>query len=72
MFNLTSKKLTKDHSQIPLFWVEFNLNKYIENGAKNSCIAKIHPVLKEDEYIHKTINDLIDYVRNNYDMEFMS
>jgi len=72
MFKWISKKLTKNYSNIPLLYINFNLNKYQQNGVKNSCIIKIHPELKDDKHIIKTLNDLIDYVRDNYDMENLS
>jgi len=55
-----------------LFWVTFDLNKYNKYGAKNSCMLKIHPELKNDEYIKNTLNDLVEYIRNTYDMEKLS
>ena len=69
MFKWLSNKLTKNYNNVPLFWVNFNLNKYQQNGAKNSCIVKIHPELKDDKYIIESLNNLIDYIRENYDME---
>ncbi len=67
-----NKVLTKNYTEVPLFWVDFNLQKYEQDGAKNSCMAKIHPMLKDDEYVIKTINGLIDYIRNKYDMKELS
>jgi len=72
MFKWLSNKLTKNYNNVPLFWVNFNLNKYQQNGAKNSCIVKIHPELKDDKYIIESLNNLIDYIRENYDMENLS
>ena len=72
MFKWISKKLTKNYNNIPLLYVNFNLNKYQQNGAKNSCIAKIHPELKDDEYIIESLNNLIDYIRESYGMEKLS
>jgi len=72
MFKWISKKLTKNYNNIPLFYINFNLNKYQQNGAKNSCIVKIHPELKDDKYIIESLNNLIDYIRDNYDMEKLS
>ena len=40
-----------------------------ENGAKGSCMCVIHPVLKDDDHIKTTVNELCDYIRENYDME---
>lgn len=72
MLNKINKKLTNNYNSIPLFWVSFNLNEYLEYGKKNSCVVKIHPVLNEDEYVIDTLNKLVDYIRNEYDMELLS
>lgn len=69
MFKNLIKKLTKDYSKIPLLWIEFDLNSYKQNGAKNSCLAKIHPEIRKDKHIENTLRDLIDYIRDNYDMD---
>ena len=34
-------------------------------------MVKIHPNLASDEFIKKTLNELIDYIRDNYNMEDM-
>lgn len=72
MFNWLNRKLTKNYNEVPLFWVDFNLNKYNESGAKNSCMVKIHPELKDDEFIVDTLNSLIDYIRIKFDMNDLS
>jgi len=72
MFKWLSRKLTNDYNEVPLLFVIFNLNKYIKNGAKNSCILNLHPVLRDDEYIKSTMNEVITYIRMNYDMEDLS
>jgi hypothetical protein len=69
MFKFLFKKLTKNHNEIPLFYITFNFNKYKQYGAENSCDLKIHPDLKNDEYIKKTLNDLVDHIRHNYVMD---
>ncbi len=68
MIKWLGNKLTNNNNEIPLFWVTFNLNKYKENGAKGSCNLKLHPLLK-DEYIKNQLNNLVDYIRDHYDME---
>ena len=72
MFNWLTRRLTKNYKEVPLFWVEFNLNKYNEFGAKDSCTVKIHPELKDDVFIQCQLNDTIDYIRNHWDMERLS
>lgn len=62
-------QLTKNKTETPLFWVNFDYQKYKELGEKGSCTTHIHPILKDDEYIKKTLNSLIDYIRNKYYME---
>ena len=69
MFNWLIKKYTKNYNSIPLFWIEFNLNKYREEGEKGSCLLHAHPDFKDDQYITDTFIDLVDYIRSNYDME---
>ena len=69
MFKFITKLLTKKFTEIPLFIVNFNLEKYRQDGKKNSCMAIIHPVLKDDEHIEATLKELIDYIRDNYEME---
>ena len=29
---------------------------------------KYHPLFKDDSHIESTLRDLVDYIRNNYDM----
>ena len=69
MFEFLFKKLTKNHDEIPLFYITFNLNKYRKYGASNSCELKVHPNLGNDEHIKKTLNDLVDHIRRTQNME---
>ena len=72
MFKWLFNKLTNNYNKVPLFFVNFNLSKYQRNGAKNSCIVKIHPELKDDKHVIESLNNLIDYIRDNYDMDKIS
>lgn len=45
------------------------MKKFKENGAKGSCMCNIHPMLADDEHIKSTLNDLCDYIRENYNIE---
>ena len=65
---MLKRLLTKNLTEIPLFWVVINYKKYQEDGAKGSAMAHRHPILKDDEYIKTTLNELIDHIRNNYDV----
>ena len=69
---LITKMMTKHYHEVPLLWINFDLEKYDKDGAAVSCMSHIHPVLAGDETITKSVNTLIDYIRNNYDMEKLS
>jgi len=72
MINWLIRKLTKKYSQIPLFVVTFNLQKYKDSGGENSCEIKLHPYLKHNEYIIDELKHIIDYIRRVYCMEALS
>lgn len=69
MFRWINKKFTKNYKEVPLFWVNFDLQKYDNTGEKYSCILKVHPTLKDDSKITTALETVIDYIRANYDME---
>lgn len=60
---------TGDKEKVPLLYVHFNYRKYQKNGSKGSCIASVHPELVGDMELKKKIEELIDYIRDNNDME---
>jgi hypothetical protein len=47
------------------------MQHYKKYGKENSCMAHIHPMLKNDETVKKILNTLIDYIRDTYDMKEM-
>ena len=61
--------LTKNETQIPLLYVTFDYKKFKENGKIGSCMSNVHPVIANDENIKLKVNELIDYIRENYNME---
>ena len=66
---LITRLLTKNLQKVPLLWINFNMKKFKENGAKGSCMCNIHPMLADDEHIKSVLNDLCDYIRENYNMK---
>lgn len=60
--------LTRNKTEIPLFWVNFNEQSFKKYGKEKSCVVKFHPLFKDDHHIESTLKDLVDYIRNNYDM----
>ena len=65
------KILTKGYTEVPLVFVNFDYQAFKQNGAKGSCMVHVHPLLKNDEVIMEKANELVDYIRNNYDMNQM-
>ena len=66
---ILTRLLTKNLQRVPLLRIDYNMKLFKENGAKGSCMCNIHPYLKDDEHIKTTIQELCDYIRENYDME---
>ena len=64
-----SRLLTRNFTKIPLLWIGFNLQKFRQDGPENSCYCELHPELEKDQHIITTMNELCDYIRENYDME---
>lgn len=66
------KKVTNNYQSVPLFFATFNLEKYLNEGEKGSCMLQVHPELRNDSFIKEQLNGLIDHIRQNYDMEKLS
>ena len=66
---IITRLLTRNLTKVPLVWITFNMKKFKKYGAKGSCMCNIHPCLKDDEHIISVMNELWDYIRENYDME---
>lgn len=64
-----SRKMTKDYHDIPLLWVSFDLNKYEAEGSDGSCMCYMHPEIQNDPELIKMMCDVVDYIRDNYDMK---
>lgn len=60
---------TKNLTRIPLFTIVFNYRKYKAEGKKNSCTFYCHPDIVNDEYVKEKLSDVVDYVRDNYDLD---
>ncbi|MBK5239859.1 hypothetical protein [Clostridium sp.] len=69
MIKWIKNKLTNNSTEVPLFWVNINMKAYKKIGKKNSCMSHIHPNFRNDEVVIESLNKLIDYIRDNYDME---
>ena len=67
MLDRLIKKATNNHKEITLLYVTLDLHKFREE-KKGSCDIKVHPCIS-DEVVKQKVNDLIDYIRDNFDME---
>ena len=65
MIKWIKSKLTKNSTEIPLFWVNINM----KTTNKKNCMSHIHPNFRNDKVVIESLNKLIDYIRDNYDME---
>lgn len=66
---ILTRLLTRNFKRVPLFWVTFNWQYYHKHGERDSCMCNIHPTLAEDEYIRASVQELVNYIREHYDME---
>lgn len=68
---LLTKLLTKNRTQIPLLYITFDFKKFTEEGKVGSCTLNTHPLIKNDEHIKRDLNDLVDYIRDRYNMNLI-
>lgn len=61
---LTSKK-----RKVPILYINFDYSKYVRDGAKGSCVCNVHPELANDSKLVSMLNEVVDYIRDTYDME---
>ena len=60
------KLLTKNAKEIPILFVLFNERKYKES---DKCFeVNYHPSFRDDEVIKEKTKDLMDYIKENYDL----
>ena len=62
------KLLSKKYTKIPLFTVYLDLIKY-RVTPKNSCMVGVHSCIKVDAVLKEKIDAVIDYIRENNNME---
>lgn len=68
---MLKRLFTKNLKEIPLLWVNFNYKHFKDKGKENSCMLYIHPNLADDVFIKRRLEDLVEYIRDNYDMSKM-
>ena len=65
---LLSRLLTNNLKRVPLVNVTFNYDRYKKYGKEGSCIATAHPILSDDETLKQMFEIMVNYIRDNYDM----
>lgn len=72
IFNLWIRHKTKNLTRIPLFTMTFNYRKYVKHGKKDSCMFYAHPNIAQDEFVKEKLCEVVDYIRNNYDLDIFT
>ena len=60
---------TKNLTRIPLFTMTFNYRKYKADGKKDSCMLYAHPDIAKDEFVKSKLQEVVNYIRDNYDLD---
>ena len=70
--SLYIRKKTKNLTRIPLFTMTFNYRKYKADGKKDSCMFYAHPNIAQDEFVKEKLCEVVDYIRDNYDLDIFT
>ena len=63
---------TKNLTRIPLFTMTFNYRKYKADGKKDSCMYYTHPDIAKDEFVKNKLQEVVNYIRDNYDLDIFT
>lgn len=72
IYDLWIRKKTKNLTRIPLFTMTFNYRKFKTDGKKDSCVFYCHPDIAQDEFVKEKLFEVVDYIRDNYDLEIFT
>jgi hypothetical protein len=50
----------------------FNYRKYKADGKKDSCMFYAHPDIASDEFVKSKLQEVVDYIRDNYDLDIFT
>lgn len=53
------------------FLYDIDYRKYKKHGKENSCTFHCLPEIANDEFVKNRLSDVVDYVRDNYDLDEM-
>lgn len=63
---------TKNLTRIPLFTMTFDYRKYKADGKKDSCMFYAHPSIAKDEFVKSKLQEVVGYIRDNYDLDIFT
>lgn len=66
------RRKTKNLTEIPLFTMVFNYRKYEAEGKEDSCMFYTHPDIADDKFVKSKLQEVVDYIRNNYDLDIFT
>lgn len=72
IFNAWLRHRTKNLTRIPLFTMVFDYRKYQRDGKTGSCTFFAHPDIAQDEFVKDKLSEVVDYIRDNYDLEIFT
>lgn len=72
MANRMIRRKTKNLTRIPLFMMMFDYQKYKAEGKKDSCKFYCHPDIAQDEFVKEKLCEVVDYIRDNYDLDIFT
>ena len=67
------RKRTDNLKKIPLFVMTFDYWKYVKDGKDKSCMFHtVHPLLIDYNFVKKRLQEVVDYIRDKYNMELFT
>lgn len=72
IFNAWLRHKTKNLTRIPLFTMVFDYRKYQRAGKPGSCTFYAHPDIAQDEFVKEKLREVVDHIRDNYDLEIFT
>ena len=72
LFNMWIRYKTKNLTRIPLFTMVFDYRKYKQDGKPGSCTFYVHPEIARDEFVKEKLGEVVDHIRDNYDMDIFT
>ena len=72
LFNFWIRRKTKNLTRIPLFTMVLDYRKYQQDGKPGSCTFYAHPDIARDEFVKEKLGEVVDHIRDNYDLDIFT